>query len=80
MGWGGVPGSFLLESMLLRCVGGAAEGMSSCCSLTGGLEHSGNSSIPGEGILRPGRVLLLMVLAESQSDASVLLTQEAVGK
>ena len=41
---------------------------------------SGNSSSPGETTLRPGRVLLLVVLAESQSDASVSLTQEAVGK
>lgn len=67
-------GSVLLELMLLGGVRGAAGAMTSSCSLTDGEEHSGNSSSPGEGILRLGRVLLLVVLAESQSDASVSLS------
>lgn len=55
--------------------------MSLSCSLTDGLEISGNSSSAGEAAnLRPGSVLLLVVLAVSQSDASMQLTQEAVSQ
>lgn len=55
--------------------------MSSSCCPTHRLEIAAKSSGAGEAtILRPVRVLLLVVLAESQSDASAQLTQEVNGQ
>lgn len=66
-----VMGSFMSEPMFLCGVRGAAGAASCSCSLPDELEHSGNSSSSVEASLRPGRVLLLVELAESQSEASV---------
>lgn len=76
-GWGEALARDLLELLLLWGVRGAVGVSFSSCSLTDGWEHSG-SSWTGEANLRPGRVLLLAVLAESQSDASVSATHATI--
>lgn len=76
-GWGDALARDALELLLLWGVRGAVGVSFSSCSLTDGWEHSG-SSWTGEANLRPGRVLLLAVLAESQSDASVSATHATI--
>ena len=70
------PGQDLPSELWLLLWAGGGTGGASCswASGRGTGEACGSCSAPGEGTLRPGRVLRLAVLAVSQSDASVAKT------
>lgn len=76
--WEGVLGSLLSGLMPFWCVSAAVATSSLSWSLSDELEHSGIFSTTGDATLWPHRAPILAVLAESQSDASVKLMQEAL--
>lgn len=75
--WEGVLGSLSSGLMPFWCVS-AAVATSLSWSLSDELEHSGIFSTTGDATPWPHWAPILAVLAESQSDASVKLMQEAL--